>query len=179
MGKILFKPVFFILLFIIAFSLFLPMKNLYYLFENTLYSKYKIVVSNEILQDKIYSLDIQKGLLYQGNELKGSIENINFTYYLFYNKLSITNMKLDNKLTYLPVAPIKIDTLQLEYSIKEPLYIPIIARGDFGSLKAKVDLLNRNIEFILKPSSKMRTKGSRVLHKMKSTKGVYSYVYKY
>jgi hypothetical protein len=93
---------------------------------------------------------------------------------LAYNSVKLTNIKLSSLVeSYLPS---KIDSLNITYTIFNPLYITADGVGEFGEASAEVNLLDRNASVVLKPSKVMFTKYKKSLRMFKKSKnGEYVY----
>ena len=161
------------LFFIFALVAFSPKSSVYYFAEHNL-KKFGVVVSNETLNEKLLSLNIQN-LEISAKEIDTAIiKEADITLLLVYNSVSLSDVKLSSLVeTYLPS---KIDSLDVTYTILNPLYVTAEGFGEFGEASVNVSLKERSLEVTLKPSKKMFAKYKKTLKTFKkSENGEYVY----
>jgi hypothetical protein len=176
MMKTVFKFFLYLLLFIIAFFVFLPKELLYNQIEKAL-EQNKIVVSNEIRDEKLFGLDIKNADIYFNGINMANVNKISFTSYLFYTNIDITDIRLLDSLKNM--VPTPINKLKVEHSVLNLDKLSISSTGLFGSAKGFVDLKKREVQLEIDASSKMKNSYSQILRTMKLKDGKYIYDYKF
>ena len=162
-----------LLFFIFACILFLPHNNLLYIVENTL-SKNKIAISQEVLTQKIFGLDI-KNIEISYDEIKaGTIENATIDIFGVYNKLTINTAVIDTK--NFSSIPKNIKILEAKYSLFSPTIIELYSQNDLGIIDGYISLRTQKIVLELHPSEEAKSKYSTILNFFKVQKeGLYTY----
>jgi len=151
-----------------------PKTNLYYLLETYL-QKQKVVLSNEQVKDMLLFLNITEGELYYEDIAAGKVENIDFIPLVFFNRISIKNVTVENDLS--KFLPKHIDELKITYSILNPTAIQIEGHGEFGVVSGDVKLLEKKLSLELNATDSMRGGYGGITSKMKFKDGVYTYEY--
>jgi len=160
----------FFLFVLVAFS---PKSSVYYFAEQEL-KKFGVVISDEKLDERLSSLNIQN-LDISAKEIETAlIQEADITLLLVYNSVNLTNIKLSSLVeSYLPS---KIDSLNITYTLFNPLYITADGVGEFGEVSAEVSIVDRNASVVLKPSKKMFTEYQKSLRMFKKSEdGEYVY----
>lgn len=170
--KTLFKGLVYISFLLFTIIMFLPKNNIYYFVEEKL-SNNKIILSNEDIKSSLFDFEISKSLLIYQNTKFAKIEDIKIKSFVFYNSIDVSNIEVLDK--YTNQYPIKTKSLNLSYSILNPLFVDIKSTGDFGKLSAKLDLLKNKITYRLTASNSMKKDYKKILRKMKLKKGEYIY----
>jgi len=173
MVKKVLKFVSLLLFFIFALILFVPKDSFYYLLEQNL-KKFDLIISNEKLEDKTLSLDVQN-LDISAKEIKSlSIKKANIKILGIYNSVELQNIQLSSLVeNYLPA---KINKVDVYYTILHPLVLQADGHGKFGNAKIAVNILDKNVTLILKPSKVMFSKYRNSLREFKKSKnGEYIY----
>lgn len=163
----------YILFFICALVFFMPKTSLYHYAEKEL-EKHKVVFSNEQALDSGLSLKLSDvDISYESIE-SANVEVVDVKLFLLYNTISIHNIILSDMAA--SFIPVKVESLEVHYSIVNPLYITANASGEFGEASAKVNILDRNATLLLNPSPLMKKKYSSTLRKLKkNNQGEYRY----
>ena len=165
------------ILFFGALLFFTPKENLYYFAEEQL-KPLGVVIGYEEAVDHGFHLEILHSKLYIQKIKSANIASIDIGIFGLYNTVSIDNVLLDK--TFEQFFPPLIERIDLYQSIFSPLSLNADAVGDFGEATATVNLLDRNVSVILKPSKMMRSRYKSTLKQLKKSKeGDYSYVYKF
>jgi hypothetical protein len=125
----------------IAIIVFMPKKELYYLLEHQIV-KYNVKLNEKTITDTLFGLDLNKVDVYMSGINLAQISNIKFITFLFYNKVNLNQLKIDNSLK--SVVPLNIKDINITYSIVSPMQLDISADGDFGEVKGYLDI-NRTI----------------------------------
>ena len=133
-----------VILFIVALYigavLFMPKSQLYYFGEKQL-KEYGVVIGNEVLNEKIASLEVLHPVAYyQGVDVVRAA-NLKITPLLFINKLEANNVELLNIAK--KFINIQIKTLKVNNSILKPYRVKIDAIGSFGVANGYANLKSR------------------------------------
>jgi len=163
----------YMLFFVFALVAFSPKSSVYYFGEQQL-KKFGVVITDEKLDEKLLSLNIEN-LDISAKEIDTAlIKEADVTLLLVYNSINLTKIKLSSLVeSYLPS---KIDSLNITYTLFNPLYITADGVGEFGEASGQVSLLDRNASIVLKPSKKMFAKYRKSLKMFKkSENGEYIY----
>ena len=172
MVKIL-KLLAYIFFFILALIYFMPKESVYYYLEKELLLN-KVVLSGEEIEDSGFSLQLNNSKVSYDSIESADVENINIKIFLVYNSLSVSNVRLLDVAS--SFVPLHVDTINIKYTIFNPLNIVAESNGEFGQASAEVNILDRNISMVLKPSPLMLKKYSATLRNLKKNKaGEYKY----
>jgi len=139
---------------LILLWLFAPKVELYYLLEKSLKEK-NILISNETITDTWYGLKIENADLHVAGAKVANISELNFNFFLFYNTLTINEIKMDKSLSN--IAPKEINKLDSVYSVLNPLNITLDGVGSFGVLDGTVALVDRKIEVLFPVAKELKT----------------------
>jgi hypothetical protein len=161
------------LFFLGMITFFTPKENLYFLLEKQL-SKYDLVISDEQLTPQLFSLDINNATIYFKEIELAEVQGITMKPFGVYNLIEFHNLKLSTmSKNFLPP---KVETIQLKYTLLQPLYITIDAIGDFGAVTLRYAIKEKKITATLKPSKVMLQRYRSSLRKFKKNKnGEYTY----
>lgn len=169
----LLKLLAYVIFFILALIYFIPKESVYYYLEKELLQE-KVVLSGEEIVDSGFSLQLNNAKVSYDSIESADVENINIKMFLVYNSLSVRNVKLLDVAS--SFVPLKIDLIDIKYTIFNPLNIVAESNGEFGQANAKVNILDRNISIVLKPSKVMLQKYKTTLRNLKKNKaGEYKY----
>jgi len=167
-----------ILSLILSFYLFLllviaiaPKENIYFLLEQQL-NKNKVIISEESFNDKLLSIDLNSLNIYYDDIFVSYCKNINIDMFLLYNSVKLETIKIDKRLKKL--ALFDIQSIQIVYSIFNPLNILIDANSDIGNFYGKISLFDRVIKVIYKPN-KNKSINKNIIKKFKKVNGEYIY----
>ena len=139
---------------LILLWLFAPKVELYYLLEKSLKER-DILISNETITDTWYGLKIENADLHVAGAKVANISELNFNFFLFYNTLTINEIKMDKSLSN--IAPKEINKLDSVYSVLNPLNITLDGSGSFGVLDGTVALVDRKIEVLFPVAKELKT----------------------
>jgi len=168
---------FYILFFLAALLFFTPKERIYYYAEEQI-KPLGVIIAQEEAVDTGFSLRIDHAKLYVKKIKSANIATIKLTLLGFYNRLSVKNIVLDN--TFEQFFPPLIERLDVTQNIFTPTKVTANASGDFGSAKARVDLLDRNGTLYVTPSKLMRSRYQNTLRQLKRTpEGEYRYEFKF
>lgn len=158
--------------FIFALWVFLPKSNLYYLAEKKLFEK-NIIMTNESINSGLFDFVVSDSMILYQNTKMLKIEDVKLESFIFYSSVKLSNLEILDK--YKKEYPVITNSVDLTYSVINPLYIEIKANGEFGKVRGKLDLMNQKLHLILTASSLMKKKHKKILRKMKLEKGEYTY----
>ncbi len=131
---------FFIL--IILLWLLSPKEELFYLLEKEL-KKSDIIISNEIIKDRWYGVEILHGDIYFKGAKMAEVSELKLNIFFLYNRLIVKNIIINEAMA--KVAPEDIENIDIKYSILDPLHIKIDATGSFGVIDGTVSLMDKHI----------------------------------
>lgn len=140
MFKSLIKYLFYVCLFLVSINLFLPKLNIYYFIENQL-NKYEIVLSNEKINEKKFSIDIENVDVYLKNEKMATIETIHNEFLIYKNKINLEGLKIFNK------NKNNLTNISIEHSVSTPLLIKIYSTNVSRKNIGRIDLFSRKVFF--------------------------------
>jgi len=167
------KTLAYILFFILAVVYFLPKLNLYYFAEQEL-QKQKIIISNETIIEQMFSLELQKAILSYESVDVATISKADVQLFVLYNTLTLQDVNLSSMAS--TFVPLQVDTLEVKYTILNPLTIYMHSKGAFGEADAMLQIKDRNITILLKPSSLMQKQYANSMRKLKkNNNGEYEY----
>jgi len=174
MVKKILKFLLFFFFFIFALIAFMPKESFYFLLEKEL-KEFEIVISNEALHENLFSLNVQNLELNTKGIESAVARNAEITLLLFYNSIDLEDVQISSLID--AYAPSKVDTLEISYTILNPLVVYAKASGDFGEAKITFEFLERKLQAIVKPSKVMLTqyqKSMRMLQKDENGEYVYA-----
>jgi len=161
------------LLFIVALMVFVPKKSLYYLVEREL-QKEHIVIDNEVLEEKLFGLEIEHGEIYVSGVQVAKIMSTSLKPYLVYNAMELEGVRISGVAK--SFLPTRIEHATLSYVVWHPTRMKIVADGEFGHLTGVVELKKRVFLMHLSPTKSFVEKYSSLLRRMKKAKkGEYIY----
>jgi len=161
------------LFFILALMYFTPKTSLYHTLEKEL-KKYDVVISDETIEDRGFSLNLENFSVYVKEVDSASVENVNVKFFALYNSISVQNVTLSSVAA--TFIPIKVDELSVTYSIFNPLNVTAEASGAFGEAKGAFNILERTLNLNVIPSEEMSKSYKNSMNKMKKNEdGSYGY----
>ena len=150
----------------------LPKVDLYYKLEQILKREH-IILSDEIPSDKILFFNLKDILLFYNDINVAKVYNTSLSPFIFYNRLTIENIKLDKTLKIF--FPEKINKIVVTYSIVDPINVHISSKGIFGEAIGTFNLKTKKLHIVLTPSADMKRDHANTLSMMKSQNGQYIY----
>ena len=139
----------FIILFITWFALlvFMPKQEIYYALEKEL-AKQEIEINEQSIKEGLFSLTLKQVSVYVKGIKVATIENLDFLTLLFYTKIELDSLLLDDSLK--AMAPQQTDKALLSYTLFSPMSASIHAEGSFGMIEGNVDLKEQklHIDFV-------------------------------
>ncbi len=173
MVKKILKFLAFTLFFVLALVAFTPKDSFYFLLEKNL-KKFDVVVSNEILENNFLSLGIENLEISTKGVESATVAEADITLLLFYNSLKFTNIKLSSLVD--AYAPAHVDTIEVTYTLFNPLVLHANAQGKFGQAEVAFNILDRALNIRLHPSKTMLSKYEKTMKMMKKDEnGEYVY----
>jgi len=165
------------LLFVAALLFFTPKENIYYFAEEQL-KPLGVIISQEETIDHGFTLEISQAHLYVQKIKSADIGSLTVKLLGVYNHIGASKVILDP--TFEQFFPPVIEHIDLRQSLINPFHINAAATGDFGEAQATVDLLERSVIVILKPSTLMRKRYQNTLKMLTRTEeGDYRYEYQF
>lgn len=163
----------YILFFLLSLMYFTPKVTLFYLLEKEL-QKYDVVVSNEILIDNGFSLNVNDGSVFAKSIESAKIKEANIKIFGIYNSVNLNEIRLSNAAA--SFVPLYIDEFNVRYSIFNPLNVKAYAIGEFGEAEASFSILDMALHVDVEPSAKMQKEYKNSMRQLsKSEDGGYSY----
>ena len=163
----------YIFFFVLALIYFIPKESVYYYVEKELLQE-KVILSNEEIVDSGFSLELKSAKISYDSIQSANVESVNIKIFLLYNSLSLRNIELSSVVS--SFIPPQVESVDVRYTIFNPLNITAKARGKFGEANAEVNILDRNISIVLRPSELMLKKHKSTLRNLvKNEDGEYEY----
>jgi len=162
------------LFFMSALIYFTPKISIYYFLEEEL-QKQGVVISAEEVVDSGFSLQLSHAnVSYKGID-SARVANLEVNIFELYNSVNAQDILLSSAAE--SFVPLKINTIDVSYSILNPLHVTGNAEGEFGSLEMEYTILENSVELMLEPSKLMlKSHKSTLRNFVKSEDGGYSYV---
>ena len=161
------------LFFIFALLFFVPKVSLYHYAEKEL-QKQKLVFSNEEAIDRPFALTLRDIDVSYDSIESAKVENAEIELFVFFNHIGIENIELSDMAA--SFLPLKIENLDIKYTLLNPLKVFATSKGEFGEASATVNILDKNVSVLLVPSDLMKKKYSKTLRNLKkNAEGGYEY----
>lgn len=161
--------IFFAFLFILI-AVF-PKKNLYYFAENQM-SNFKVVLSDELLKEGLFGLDIKNADLFFDGLKIAKIKNIDIFFSIFYNFFTINNFNFDKQIANFPK---NIQNLKAYHSIFIPHIVFLNADEKDITASGKINLYKKNIKIQIKINQNKISKYQSLLQGLKKQGDEYIY----
>ena len=143
----------YLLFFILAVVYFFFFFNLYYFAEQEL-QKQKVMISDEITVEQIFSLELKNAVLSYASVDVATISETDIQLFILHNTITLYDVNLSSMAS--AFVPLKVDILEVKYTILDPLTIYIHAKGAFGEADASLHIKDRNVTILLTPSPLMK-----------------------
>jgi len=142
---------FLILLLVLWFAIlfFMPKQLLYYKLEEVLLQN-DIKINEEKIEEGLFSLTLYNSKVYVKGIQLATVEKIDFFTLLFYTKVDVNQLLLDESLKNM--APTEIYQIEATHAIWNPVYVSLDALGIFGKSNGQVSLLNKHLRMDLEDS---------------------------
>jgi hypothetical protein len=166
---------------VILLVIFIPMKNLYFLAQDTLQKK-QIFINQTRIDSFLVNTSLEQTKIYFEDIPAMYVEDISLSLWLLYNSFSLEDIKIDEGLK--DFLPLNIKDLSLSYSILYPTKAFISGDGDFGVLNGHIDLIGKVVHLELDASKIMKKSFKKLLgfmrtKKDKNQKNRYIYEYRF
>lgn len=163
----------YLLIFLSSLVYFFPKVNGYYFLEHTL-AKKRVVLSKEQVVDNGFSLEIKHATVSYEAIKSASVSDIDVKIFGLYNSVTVENVKLlDIASSFIPL---KIYNIYVGYTLINPLNIVGDAQGEFGVLHFTLNIVQKKLKVVLKPSKLMLRRYRNTLRYMhKNSNGEYIY----
>ncbi|QSZ40704.1 hypothetical protein GJV85_00740 [Sulfurimonas aquatica] len=163
----------YMIFFIMALIVFTPKSNAYFFLEKNL-KQFEVIVSQERVEDKLFSLNIKDMHVSVKGIDSALIKEADITLLLAYNSIAFSDIKLSSLVD--SFAPSKIDSVKITHTVLNPLYIICEGVGEFGEATATLSILDRSVDVVLTPSKMMLSKYQKSLRQFKKDEnGEYRY----
>ena len=126
----------------IAFLIFMPKTELYYMLEKEL-SENEITLNEKSIEEGWFSLNVKGITLYAKGVQVATIEELNYFTLFFYNSMELLMVEVDDLLK--SKVPGKITELVLTHHLFAPLTVAIDANGTFGVIEGEVQLSDNTV----------------------------------
>jgi len=146
--------------FVFVFIYFMPKLNFYYYLQNRLQS-YKIILSEHSKKDTGFSFLFKDTEIFYDKVPVAKIKKSDLKLFFVYNSISLNNVKLSDMTS--SFLPRDIEKIDIVYSIVDPFGVNIYINGGFGKANARIDVLDKNISMVVKPSKIMFLKYKNTL----------------
>ena len=161
------------LFFCFALMLFIPKDGLYFLLEKNL-KEYGVVISGEQLYPTLSTLKVEHLAVSVKAIDAAAIESVEIRLFGVYNHISVEKIRLSSLVS--SYIPPEIDSLDISYTLLNPLLIDAKSSGKFGEAKIVIDIKERLLNVMLSPSKLMQKKYKNSLRYFKKSKdGGYVY----
>jgi len=135
-----------------ALLLFMPKKSLYYGIEKELL-KYDIKLNEVQIEESFMALKIKEVSGYVKGIHLFSIDEIVFSTGLFFTDIELHGLEIDASLSKL--VPPTVERISLHHSILSALFLDLDAKGVFGEVTARVNMLERTVHVDVNDTSKL------------------------
>ena len=152
--------------FMLAIMYFTPKDSIYFSFEEKL-KHLDVVISSEQVEDSGFTLNITDADLSFKSISSAKINQSSITVFALYNSVSLKGITLSS--TAKSFAPLNIESVNVVYSIVNPLNASIKAVGEFGELEGEFNIVDSSLHLELKPSQKMLKNYQSSLRKLSKT----------
>jgi len=129
-----------ILSFFIGLVVFVPKENLFFTLQKEL-NKQHICIDTKT-KENLLSLKLRNSKIFVNNINFFNIQKTDILFLLLYNKINIENIKIDFK-------NLKINHLNIIYSVLNPLNISIKGSANFANIEGNIDLKTKKLKVYL------------------------------
>ena len=174
MVKKLMKFFGYFLFFLAALVAFVPKSSLYFVVEKQI-EPLGVVISQEALVEHFFSLEIEHAHLNLKGVEAARVQHASVMLLGVYNRVQLQDIKLSAMAK--SFLPLRVDEVDIIYSVVDPLHVRVKASGAFGHCEAVLNVKTRRFELVLHPSKLMKQQYSNALRELKKEKnGEYHYV---
>lgn len=159
--------------FMLSLMYFTPKVSIYYFLESEL-KPYDVIISSETLEDNGFSLNVQNALIYVKSIESAEIKDLDVTIFGLYNSIALKDIKLSS--TVGSFVPLNVRDVNVAYHLFNPLNVTANAIGEFGEAEVFLNLAERSLHVVLKPSDLMKKSYGNTLRNLKkSENGEFTY----
>ncbi len=169
MKKIL-KSFMYLLILIALVIFFLPKTNLYYAAE-ILMKENHLFISDELVLDKGYALELKNSKLLFDNLDLAEVESIELSPWIFYNTLRLENIRINEGFS--DFLPAEIRSVSVQHLVYNPLKLILRGDSDDSFFFGDVDLLERVLVIHLRLGTQSEKKYSNLLGRLNKEEGGY------
>jgi hypothetical protein len=161
------------LFFMAALIYFTPKISIYYFLEKELKAE-GVIISAEEVEDSGFSLLLSHAeLSYRGID-SAKIERVHVNIFELYNSVNVQGVVLSSAAENF--LPLKINSIDITYTLLNPLNVVGSAEGEFGFLNVEYSILENSVHLELEPSKLMLKNYKSTLENLvKSEDGGYLY----
>jgi len=161
------------LFFMAALIYFTPKISIYYFLEKELKAQ-GVIISAEEAVDSGFSLVLSHGeVSYKGVD-SAKVERLKVNIFELYNSVNVQGVVLSSAAE--SFVPLNIESIDITYTLLNPLNVVGVAEGEFGSLNMEYSLLENSVHIELEPSKIMLKNYKSTLQELvKSEDGGYVY----
>jgi len=116
---------------------FMPKQELYYKLEKEL-AKNDIKINEKRLESGLFSLTLHESDIYVKGIKLATVEKVNFFTLLFYSKVSLDQLHIDDSLK--AMLPTLVTTATLTHAVWQPMAVNVLGEGSFGGLEGVANL---------------------------------------
>lgn len=161
------------LFFTLAMMYFTPKVSVYYYLEQKLNS-YSVIVSKEDVTDNGLGLSIKDAVVSLKGVDSATIADIEINLFTVYNTIDFRDITLSSVAA--SFLPLHVKSVNIKYSILDPLNIKAVSVGEFGEADASFNIIDKVFHLNLKPSKIMLKDYKSTLKSLKiSENGEYIY----
>ena len=161
------------LFFVVALMYFTPKSSVYFLLEEQL-KKYDVVISSEEINERAFTLSVTDADVSFKSISSAKIAKSDLKIFAFYNSLNFEDITLSS--TAKAFVPLRVERVELVYSILNPLNVTLYGVGEFGEVNAEFNILQRSLHLRLKPSQAMNNNYKNTLKNLTKTEnGEFTY----
>jgi len=145
--------------------LLMPKQELYYKLEEMLQTK-EIILNENQINESLFGLSLNNVNIYVKGIAMANIEDITLSTWLFYTKVEVRGIHIDDSLK--SILPQEAKEATLMYTVFDPFSISLEAVGSFGAMEGSIDLNENKVHLdfnestnleMLKPQLKKAEKG--------------------
>lgn len=173
--KFLLKIIFYPLIFLFMLIAFLPKNELYY-FALLELKKENIVIAKETTKENFFGFEIDSASTSFNGLPIANIDSTKIQTLLFTNTIEISNIQVEQGFS--KFVPSKIDEVIIKYTVLNPLFIIMNAKGKEFSVQGHFDIVSLKFHLDIDASKSFIKNYSMILKYLKQTKeGGYYFEY--
>jgi hypothetical protein len=139
--------------FYLALVLLMPKVHLYYALKNLLKPEHVVLVQEDV-KDRWFDLKITGLRIYYDGIESAEAEEAHIVPWLFFNRLSITDLRAGKDLK--KMFDFKADTVTLTHSVIDPMHVKLKADGNFGRISGSIDLKAGQVKLLCEPTDSFK-----------------------